>query len=283
MTGEATRSLVELFTLTAIGEDRFTGLRLDEPWPSIYGGQMLGQACAAAGLTVDDDRPLHSMHAYFVKRGNPSAPVSFTVERTNESKRFSLRRVVAAQGEDRVLDMTASFHRPEPGWRHAAQAPQVSGPEPSDADRLRTFAALQELPATLGSPHDLMRDVDYRVASMETAPDDVHTRALWFRVRARLPDAPRLHEAVLAYMTDFSLIGPALAPHLKEPEWRGISGCSLDHALWIHAGFRCDEWLLYTQDSPWAGNARGLARGMIFDRQGRLVASVTQEGLIRPS
>jgi acyl-CoA thioesterase-2 len=279
-----TQSLADLFSLIPTGEDKFVGRRLDEPWPSIYGGLMVGQACAAAALTVDQDRPLHSLHAYFVKRGDPAAPLSFSVERTHEAKRFSLRRVVAWQGADTVLDMSASFHRLEPGWRHSATMPVAPDPEDLDADRARVFMALQELPAALGSPKALMRAVDYRVASApESLDEKLHRRAVWFKIKHALPDAPRLHEAVLAYMTDFSLIGPSLSPHRIQPEWTGITGCSLDHTLWVHDRFRCDEWLLYVQDSPWSGNARGLARGMIFDRQGQLVASTAQEGLIRPN
>lgn len=275
-----------LLTLSPLGDDRFEGPISTEPWDRIYGGQLLGQAVAAAGQTVSADRPMHSAHAYFVRAGRAGVAIRYTVHRLHEGRSFSLRRVSAAQGERVLMEITASFHETEPGWSHAAAMPEVPPPEALSEDRELVFERLGDIPSSFGPADAFLQPFEFRFVDSSQDPHAcvaLPGRKLWLRLGVRTEEDRRRHEALLVYISDSSLIGAALVGHRRHSSWTGIRGGSLDHAVWLHAPFRIDEWLLYVQDSPWTGGARGLARGSFFSRAGRLIASVAQEALIRPT
>ena len=250
-----------------------------------FGGQVIAQALMSAIKTVEDDKPAHSLHAYFMRPGEATAPVLYQVERDRDGRSFATRRVVAVQNGQPILNLAASFHHVEPGWSHASPMPDVPPPEDlPDETALGEAMADQLRPAVL----DFLR----RPKPIEMRP--VHARppfdrsprpavqSCWFRVRGQLPDDPKLHRVALAFASDYALMGTAMVPHSKAFDDPDIMTASLDHALWLHDDFRADDWLFYDMDSPWAGGGRGLNRGRIFTRDGRLVANAAQEGLMRP-
>lgn len=276
--------LLALLDLEEVGEDLFRGHSLSSSGRQVYGGQAIAQALVAATRTVPAERPVHSLHGYFVLAGDPSTPIDFAVERVRDGKSFTTRRCNATQRGHTIFSMEASFQRHEEGLSHATQMPDAPDPESLDdmhalVERFRAF-----LPEQAESWLKRRSALDMRVV----APDNVffpERRAagqmIWFRVRGALPDDPVIHNALLAYLSDMTLLNTALLVHgltIFDPK---IQVASLDHALWIHGPLRVDEWLLYAQQSPWAGGARALTRGQIFSRDGRLVASVSQEGLVR--
>jgi acyl-CoA thioesterase II len=270
--------LAELLTPVADGNDRFLFPMTAEPWPRLYGGQLLGQACAAAGVTVEGARGLHSFHAYFLRSGDPRRPVMASVERERDGQRFGIRHVVLRQDGQDLLRLTASYHDAEAGWRQDSAMPAVASPEALDDDRDRVFDAIGDLPRSVALPSEILRDLDYRIA--HTGEED--DRSLWVRVATPLTDARWLREAAIAYLSDFTLIGAALLRHRQAEGWAGIRGGSLDHALWLHRDPDPGEWLLYAQQGVWTGGARGLAQGRLFDRAGHHIASVMQEASVRP-
>jgi acyl-CoA thioesterase-2 len=280
----APSALLALLDLEVVERDLFRGY---SPLPSgrqVYGGQAVAQALVAATRTVPADRPVHSLHGYFVLAGDPATPIDFSVERVRDGKSFATRRCNATQRGQTIFSMEASFQRREQSLAHADPMPEAPDPESLDdvhalVERFRAF-----LPEQIESWLKRRSALDMRVV----APDDVffpERRAagqmIWFRVRGVLPDDPAVHIALLAYLSDMTLLNTALLVHgltIFDPK---IQVASLDHALWIHETPRVDQWLLYAQQSPWAGGARALTRGQIFTRKGRLVASVSQEGLVR--
>ncbi len=247
----------------------------------LFGGQVAAQALQAAARTVDGV-PAHSLHGYFLRPGNPDVPVLYTVDRIRDGRSFTTRRVVAVQRGKAIFNMAVSFHEPESGYVHQDPAPTV--PEP---DELPTAADLVEqnadrLPEEVRAWAPRPRPIDMRYEHAPTylggQPHEGPSRN-WFRVGRRLEDGEALHQAILTYVTDIGLIDSVIQRHgRKEP----MMVASLDHAVWFHRPLRVDDWLLYVQDSPTAFGARGFARGSIFDREGVLVASVAQEGLVRP-
>jgi acyl-CoA thioesterase-2 len=275
-------ALERILTVSSVGDDKFEGGVSDEPFGGrTYGGQIVAQASAAAGATVSTGRSMHSLHAYFVKPPVPDTSFLFEVIRLREGRNFSLRRVVARQGDDIVLEATISFHARETGWQHTVKMPEVISPGALDSSRAAAFAKLRDVSPNMGSPADFMRSHDFRVADSGTINRDGSCqRKVWFRVGGTLPNNARLHEAALVYSSDFTLLGTAVLPYRDDAKLHRSSG-SLDHSLWIHEPFKCDEWLLYVTESTWANNARGFVRGMIFNQDGKLIASVAQEGLIR--
>ncbi|SNT08797.1 MULTISPECIES: acyl-CoA thioesterase II [unclassified Azospirillum] len=280
------RTLVNLLSVEQLEDNLFRGVRTDETWGRVYGGQVVAQALASATCTVAAARPVHSLHAYFLRPGDPQRPIIYQVERDMDGRSFSNRRVIALQGGKVLLNMAASFHIQEPGLHHAAVMPVMAGPEGMRSDRDMRLANLWRLPSTQHGIADRMRSLEFYPVE-EQIPDWPGAGALqqhyWFRTVAPLPDDPVLHRAVLAYASDWGLIGIAAKAHGKTIYDDYFEGTSLDHALWIHdPHLRLDEWLLYAQETPWTGGARGLGRGLIFSRDGRLVASVVQEGLLRP-
>ncbi|WP_224365240.1 acyl-CoA thioesterase II [Hyalangium versicolor] len=276
--------LLALLELEPIEENLFRGRSQDLGYRQLFGGQVLGQALSAASKTVEPSRHVHSLHGYFLRPGDAGMPVVYTVDRVRDGGSFSTRRVVAIQKGQPIFTGMASFHGEEPGFTHQATMPQVAGPEglPSDIELLSRNAhrlAERVREKLLGEKPIEMRPVNYMDPFARQPAEPV--KHIWFRANGDLPEDPQVHRYLLAYASDFSLISTAVLPHghsILQPE---LQIASLDHALWIHGDLRMSDWHLYSMESPWSGNARGLANGRIFTRDGRLVASVTQEGLTR--
>ena len=260
--------LLDLLDLEQIEVNIFRGRSPDERRQRVFGGQVAGQALVAAGRTVPADRPVHSLHAYFIRPGDPAVPIVYLVDRVRDGRSFTTRRVSAVQHGETIFTLSASFHRPEPGPGHADPMPEV--PPPEMVERVWE-----------DSPIDL-RSVGPMSAEAARDPSLRTTRNLiWLRVDGDLPDDPLLHVCLMTYASDMTLLDSVLTGHgLSWLDGR-TSGASLDHAMWFHRPFRADRWLLYAQESPVAYGARGLARGQVFTAEGELVVSVTQEGLIR--
>ena len=273
-----------LLTLEPLEVDLFRGTGSGGETPTrIFGGQVIGQALAAAYATLEE-RLCHSLHAYFIRPGDPAAPVIYQVDRSRDGGSFTTRRVVAIQYGAQILNMSASFHRDEPGPSHQHAAPDVPGPE-GLASRAELRAAVADrIPEKWRSeflrPRPLeIRDVAPRdMFDPEPADDRNYT---WFRMPGAAGATAREQHAMLAYASDMNLLGSSLRPHGLTWYKPGLMTASLDHALWFHATPRFEDWHLYAMDSPWTGGARGFNRGMIFARNGVLVASVAQEGLVR--
>ncbi len=277
-------NLVDLLRLERLDRDLFRGTSQDLGWGAIFGGQVLGQALSAAAQTVPADRPAHSLHAYFLRAGDLQRPIVYQVERIRDGASFATRRVVAVQEGSAIFTLAASFQVSEPGFDHADAMPEVPGPEGLPSERDLALALGERLPAALRAMATAERPIELRpvVPRDPLAPEKVApVRHIWVRAIDRLPDDDALHRYLLAYASDFSLLGTSLDPHGLSWLTRGLQIASLDHAMWFHRPLRLDEWLLYAIDSPSASGARGLVRGQFFDQQGRLVASVMQEGLIR--
>ncbi|MHC2021088.1 acyl-CoA thioesterase II [Methylobacterium sp. CM6247] len=285
MTGSVDE-LLACLDLEPLADDLFRGQSIQTGWFRVFGGQVLGQALVAASRTVEASRPAHSLHAYFILGGDPAAPIDYAVERIRDGRSFATRRVVAHQHGRAIFTLSASFHIEEDGAFHQAVMPDVPAPEALlDAPALAA-AAGPAIPATMraylgrATPIELRPVEVDRYLSRDPREPRFH---VWMRARERLPDEPALHRAVLAYASDLMLLDATLIPHGKTVFDASIQSASLDHALWFHRSFRADEWLLYVHDSPSASGARGFARGSLFTRRGELVASVAQEGLIRPT
>lgn len=282
---ELVDGLLTLLDVKDHGGDRFEGRRKIGGVGRVFGGQVIGQALASAERTVPDDRPVHSLHAYFLRGGSEDHEIDFKVERDLDGGSFSNRRVVASQLGKPILNMVASFHKREDGVYHADAMPTVAPPEdlPSEVELRRKYA--DKVPEAMRRQMLQPRPIELRPLEarnwMDSGPRDPVSHT-WFRSVASLPDDPRIHRAVLAYASDMTLLGTSTLPHDISWSKGNMMGASLDHAVWFHDDFRADEWLLYACDSPWAGRARGFNRGRIYTREGRLVASVAQEGLIRP-
>lgn len=279
--------LLSILDLETVGDDVFRGLSPQVGWQRIFGGLVVAQALTAAARTVPG-RPPHSLHGYFMRPGDPSVPIEFQVDRWRDGGSFSTRQCSAIQHGKPIFALSASFQDDEPGFEHQTHMPDVPGPDtlPDQAELMARHAA--SLSEGVRRYLERERPVDLRVVDLsryttragEPLPPVQH---VWMRASAPLPDDPAVHRAVLAYLSDMSLLDTALLPHglsIFEP---GLQVASLDHALWFHRPFRADEWLLYAQESPSASGARGMARGTIFAQDGRLIASVSQEGLVRRS
>ncbi len=270
-------ALVELLDLEAIEVNIFRGVSHDAKRQRIFGGQVAGQAMVAAARTVDTERPVHSLHAYFLRPGDPTVPVLYEVDRIRDGRSFTTRRVVAIQHGRAIFHMSASFQVEEPGFEHADPMPVVVGPEslPTRAERFAGAGVVDSSP---------MEALDFRYVT-----DDPFNRSgplppvqqVWFRTKKSLGDDPLLHTCLLTYASDMTLLDTTLLPHGSGSADVAVMMASLDHAMWFHGSFRADDWLLYDQRTPAAMSARGLATGRVFTRSGRLIASVVQEGLIR--
>ena len=280
---ELVDGLVRLLAVEEIDVDLHRGARLPGGRGRVFGGQVVAQALAAAMRSVEGGHVAHSLHAYFMRPGDDALPIVYRVERDFDGRSFVNRRVIAQQRGRPILNMTASFQVPESGLEHADAMPDVPPPEGLDSEvelvrRERERGAA--LPEGFGRPRPIeMRPVAPRsLLAPQVRPPSY---AVWFRAAAALGDDPDVHRAVLAYATDMALLGTSMLPHGVGWLTPGMQTASLDHALWLHAPVRADGWLLYVTDSPWAGGGRGFNRGRIFTREGRLVADVAQEGLIR--
>lgn len=280
----AVASLVSILDLEPLERNLFRGTSPRDGWQRVYGGQVLGQALVAAARTVDGERPAHSLHAYFLLPGDPHNPIVYSVERVRDGGSFSTRRVTAIQHGATMFVMSASFHKAERGFEHAAPMPDVPPPEavPGAADIVMRH--IDRFPEFIRDYWTKERPIEIRPVDMDrylSREPRPPIQNIWMRANGRLPDDPKLHQCVLAYASDFTLLDTALLAHGKVMFDADIQLASLDHAMWFHQPFRADEWLLFSQESPSASGARGFSQGNVFARNGRLVASITQEGLMR--
>lgn len=276
--------LVKLLGLGKIEENIFRGQSQDLGFGSVFGGQVLGQALSAASRTVPDERTAHSLHGYFMRPGDAAQPIVYNVDCIRDGRSFTTRRVVAIQKGRAIFSMSASFQIHEPGFDHQIPAPKVDGPEGIASDYETALEYRDRIPPRLRKRILCRRPIEMRPVNPVDpfAPEKKEAvKFVWIRALGDLPDDPAVHQYLLAYASDYGLVTTALYPHghsVWEPE---MQVASLDHAMWFHREFRLDDWLLYAMRSPSAGNARGLSIGEVFTRDGRLVASVAQEGLIR--
>jgi len=275
--------LVKVMTLERLELDLFRGESRDIGSPQVFGGQVLGQALTAATATVEN-RMVHSLHAYFLRRGDVKSPIVYEVDRARDGNHFSTRRVVAIQHGAQIFNLSASFQTEEQGLTHQAPMPEV--PAPEGLPELDTYYRdiLAQLPPGMRRVLERKRPFEFRPTnppSFLRREDAAPQRNLWFRAVGPLPDDEALHRCLLAYVSDFYLLDTALMPHGKLTRLEDLRIASIDHAMWFHRSVRVDDWLLYSTDSPSAGGARGFTRGSVFARDGRLVASTSQEGLLR--
>lgn len=284
---ETVTALVDLLDIEHLDDALFRGQSPDEfATQRVFGGQVIAQALMAAYRTVDTtDRTCHSLHAYFIRPGDPNVPIIYQVDKSRDGGSFTTRRVVAIQHGRQILNMAASFHVSEEGWDYQHQMPDAPDPDSlTDMVSLRKEQAAvvpERFREHFTRPRAIeMREVDPQdLANPVPKPD---SQQMWFRIAEPIADDPVLHHCMLAYATDMALLSTGQRPHGLQWFKSNIMGASLDHAIWFHAPIKFDEWHLYTMDAPWTGSARSFNRGMIFNQQGRLVASVAQEGLMRP-
>ena len=271
----ALEELIALLDLEQLEVNLFRGQSWKDDRPRVFGGQVAGQALVAAGRTVDG-RPVHSLHAYFLRPGDPSIPIVYDVDRIRDGKSFTTRRVVAIQHGEAIFNLQASFHVDETGFEHQIPMPEAPDPETlPKADELEP-----PVPGRLWAKQPI--DIRYVNGPPWDQPVSATGRQLvWIRADGPLPDDPVLHTCVVAYASDYTLLGSSLVPHGRSYFHDDLMMASLDHAMWFHRPFRADEWLLYSQASPAASGGRGLAMGGIYRRDGALAVSVVQEGLIR--
>jgi len=281
--GDPVEHLVDLLDLEQIETNIFRGRSPEESLQRVFGGQVAGQALIAAGRTVAADRPVHSLHAYFLRPGTPGVPIVYQVDRLRDGRSFTTRRVLGVQQGRTIFALTADFHLPEPSpFEHQTAMPSVPAPEelPSALDEVGTV--LGEMPPFISrrQPFDLRYVERLRWRHEELIGVEPKV-AVWLRTNGELPDDPLIHACAVTYASDMTLLDAVRVP--VEPLWgkRHFDMASLDHAMWFHRPFRADDWLLYQQESPVAVGARGLARGQLFDQSGQLVVSVMQEGLFR--
>lgn len=277
------QDLIGLLQVERLELNLFRGRSEDIGSRNVFGGQVLGQALMAASHTVED-RAVHSLHAYFLRAGDKSAPIVYDVERSRDGTSFSTRRVVAIQHGRPIFNTTVSFQKEEQGAEHQDGMPQVAGPAGLASERELMTRLHQSLPEGVPAIYRGERAIEIRpvdptlpLGSANTAP----VFRTWVKATGPLSDDPLLHRAMLAYASDYHLLLAAMQPHGYTFVQTDLHVASLDHAMWFHRPFRMDEWLLYVVDSPSASGARGLCRGQFFTQDGRLVASTAQEGLLR--
>jgi len=286
MASAAIQEVVEILNLEPLELNLFRGRSPQSSWQRVFGGQVIGQALVAACRTVEDvaTRPPHSLHAYFLLGGDPKVPIIYEVDRIRDGKSFTTRRVIAIQHGRAIFSMSVSFHVAEEGLSHQFKMPDVPKPEalPTEAEIKERILPLMPDPVRRYYERERpieLRPVEYRrYLGEEGEGGRFH---MWIRATGRLPDEPAIHQCVLAYASDMTLLDAALIPHGRTVFNDDIMAASLDHALWFHRPFRADEWLLYAQDSPNLAGSRGFSRGLIFASDGTLIASVAQEGLLR--
>src|ERR1700751_5423109 len=282
----AVQDLIGILDLEPLEVNLFRGRSPQSSWQRVFGGQVLGQALVAACRNVDDvtARPPHSLHAYFLICGGPKVPIIYEVARIPDGRSFTTRGVVAIQHGHAIFSMSVSFHVEESDLSHQFAMPDVPKPDelPTEAEFKKRITPLMPEAVRRYCERERpieLRPVEYnRYSGEKLAGDRFH---VWVRTTGRLPDEPAIHQCVLAYASDMTLLDAAMVPHGRTLFEKEIMAASLDHALWFHRPFPADDWLLYAQDSPSTAGARGFARGLIFTRDGTLVASVAQEGLLR--
>lgn len=279
----AVETLISILDLETLEHNLFRGRSPKVGWQRVFGGQVIGQALVAAARTVEG-RAAHSLHCYFMRPGDPEVPIIYEVDRIRDGKSFTTRRVVAIQHGEAIFSMSASFQIEESGLDHQVEMPDVPAPEdlPSEADLKALF--LKDAPEKVRVYWERERPIELRpvdlrhYVSREKLPP---AQRVWIKTTGPLPDDPDIHRCVLAYASDMTLLDTSLFAHGRMIFDKDLQVASLDHSMWIHRPFRADEWLLYAEDSPSASGARGFNRGSLFKRDGTLVASVAQEGLIR--
>jgi acyl-CoA thioesterase-2 len=280
----AIAEILDLLDLEKLEENLFRGSSPQVHWQRVFGGQVIGQALVAACRTVEDRQP-HSLHGYFMLAGDPTVPIIYEVDRIRDGRSFTTRRVVAIQHGRAIFALTASFQVEEPGFDHAMPMPDAVPPEELP-EIAQVMTAITSMPQLVRAWYERERPIEIRPVNMTrrfTSSDTSETGfQVWIRTTGPLPDDPAIHRCVLAYASDLTLLDTSLVPHGRSVLEGTVQAASLDHALWFHRPFRADDWLLYAQDTPSASGARGFARGLVYDRAGRLVASVAQEGLVRP-
>ncbi|MEU6385687.1 acyl-CoA thioesterase II [Streptomyces bauhiniae] len=283
---QALQDLLDLLDLERIEEDIYRGRSRSAVVPRVFGGQVAAQALVAAGRTVPADRAAHSLHAYFLRTGDPGAPIVYSVDRIRDGRSFTTRRVVAVQHGKPIFHLSASFQAYEDGLDHQAPMPQAPDPAtlPTSQERLRGYAHLD--PEVVERFLQAREAIDLRYVDEPPygefgAPREPHSQ-VWFRANGKLADDPLLHVVLATYVSDMTLLDSVLLAHGRGGWAVGdVVGASLDHAMWFHRPFRADEWLLYDQESPSAHGGRGLGQARIYTRDGALAISVVQEGVVR--
>jgi len=279
------RDLLDLLRLERLEQNLYRGRSQDLGWGAVFGGQVLGQALSAATQTVPTERHVHSLHSYFLRQGDPTRPIIYQVDPIRDGKSFTTRRVVAIQHGKAIFHLSASFQIDEPGLDHFSP-PAPEAPEPEGlATEAELWAAIAKgIPEPLRSRALYERPIDLRpvnpINPLKPTPREP-SAMVWYRAASPLPDDAALHRYLLAYASDFHFLTTAMAPHGVHWLTPGMQVASLDHAMWFHRPFRLDDWLLHVIESPSASGGRGLVQGRFYDRQGRLVVSTAQEGLIR--
>ncbi len=281
---KSTKALLDLLNLEQIDENIYRGQNYQAPWGRVFGGQVMAQAVHAARRTVPNDRFLHSLHGYFILGGDISIPIIFQVDRIRDGRSFTTRRVVAIQRGKAIFNLSASFQKAEKGFEHQISMPNVPSPDALITDKEWAAKYKKELP-NMHKRYNVDRPIEFRpVEKFDpiTLKNKRPFRHIWLKAKDIIKsDDPRVHKEVLAYASDYNLMGTSLLPHRADFNRELMQMASLDHAMWFHHDFRADEWLLYALDSPAASNSRGFNRGNFFNVEGKLVASVVQEGLIR--
>jgi len=282
----AIQDVIDILNLEPLEVNLFRGRSPQSRWQRVFGGQVIGQALVAACRTVEDvaQRPPHSLHAYFLLGGDPKVPIIYEVDRIRDGKSFTTRRVVAIQHGRAIFSMSVSFHVAEQGLDHQAKIPDVPQPDALPGEAELKERIFPRMPEPVRRYYERERPIELRPVELGRYLGETNADGrfhVWFRATGRLPDEPAIHRCVLAYASDMTLLDASLIPHGRSVFSADIMAASLDHALWFHRPFRADEWLLYAQESPNLTGSRGLSRGLVFSRDGTLVASVAQEGLLR--
>jgi acyl-CoA thioesterase-2 len=276
--------IIETLDLEEIELNHYLATSPNEGWQRVYGGQVIGQALVAASRTVSTDRSAHSLHGYFLRAGDTDIPILYKVDRIRDGKSFTTRRVVAVQRGQAIFTMSISFQVNEEGLNHQFDMPDVPNPDDLQTeDEIRQVQSKnwpEEFQGSFSGSSAIQVKPIEPIDLLNPKPAKPVQRC-WMRCGDKLPDDPRIHQCVLAYLSDWSLLDTATRPHAVSFMQDNVQVASLDHAMWFHRPFRADEWLLYDQDSPSASGARGFNRGLIYNQSGELVASTTQEGLVR--
>nr|WP_249804606.1 acyl-CoA thioesterase II [Bradyrhizobium sp. 23] len=278
------KEVISILEPERIEPDLFRGRSLDLKWGYVFGGQLVAQALAAAGQTVPEDQAAHSVHGHFLQAGDERKPITYRVERIRDGKSFATRRVDSIQEGRTVFTLTASFQREESGFEHQEPMPQIPGPDGLLSQTQMARKYMDRMPDVARDQMSFEHAIDIRPVD---PVDMLHpvakppVRSVWYRAFGTLPHCPALHRVLLAFVSDLNLLTTAMRPHALTSATPGMQSTSLDHAIWFHRSFRMDDWLLCAMDSPTASSARGLTHGRFFTRDGRLVASVVQQGLIR--
>lgn len=279
----AVQDLLSILDLEPLEVNLFRGRSPQVGWQRVFGGQVIGQALVAANRTVNG-RLAHSLHAYFLRAGDPSVPIIYNVDRIRDGGSFTTRRVVAVQHGQAIFSMAASFHKEETGLEHQIKMPEVPPPESLPSEAELKACLIDRVPPQVKAYWERERPIEIRPVDLSrylTPGNHAPSQQVWIRATGELPNDQSLHQCVLAYASDFTLLDTALIAHGRFVFDPKLILASLDHALWFHRKLRADEWLLYAQDSPISGGGRAFCRGMLFTRDGKLVASTAQEGLLR--